>query len=101
MTDASKLDHLYHGLKSSLMKDVLREAPATPAAFLDKARHEENLYRLVTTAALHTNNNDTQATNYSNNSLYRSTQSAEAIRYPNSSNMYSGSYSTNVYSPRP
>ncbi|CAF5156715.1 unnamed protein product, partial [Rotaria socialis] len=38
MTDASKLDHLYHGLKSSLMKDVLREAPATPAAFLDKAR---------------------------------------------------------------
>ncbi|CAF4781238.1 unnamed protein product, partial [Rotaria magnacalcarata] len=40
MTDASKLDHLYHGLKSSLMKDVLREAPATPAEFLDKARHE-------------------------------------------------------------
>ncbi|CAM4852282.1 unnamed protein product, partial [Rotaria magnacalcarata] len=30
MTDASKLDHLYHGLKPSLMKDVLRGAPLTP-----------------------------------------------------------------------
>ncbi|CAF4519696.1 unnamed protein product, partial [Rotaria magnacalcarata] len=28
MTDASKLDHFYHGLKSSLMKDVLRGAPS-------------------------------------------------------------------------
>ncbi|CAF1502166.1 unnamed protein product, partial [Adineta steineri] len=101
MTDASKLDHLYHGLKSSLMKDVLREAPATPAAFLDKARHEENLDRLVTTAAQHTNDNDTQATNYSNNSVYRSPQSAGAMHYQNSSNMYSKGYYANVYSPRP
>ncbi|CAF5224331.1 unnamed protein product, partial [Rotaria magnacalcarata] len=96
-----KLDHLYHGLKSSLMKDVLREAPATPAEFLDKARHEENLDRLVTTAALHTNDNDTQATNYSNNSAYRSPQSARAMHYQNSSNMYSKGYYANVYSPRP
>ncbi|CAF4792753.1 unnamed protein product, partial [Rotaria sp. Silwood2] len=42
MTDASKLDHLYHGLKPSLMKEVLRRAPSTPAEFLEQARQEEN-----------------------------------------------------------
>ena len=41
MTDASKLDHLYHGLKSSLMKEVLGQAPSTPSAFLQHARREE------------------------------------------------------------
>ena len=101
MTDASKLDHLYHGLKSSLMKDVLREAPSTPSDFLEQARREENLDRLVTTATQQTNDNDTQATNYSNNSLYRSPPSAESMHYQNSSNMYSTGYSANVYSPRP
>ncbi|CAF2933630.1 unnamed protein product [Rotaria sp. Silwood2] len=95
------LDHLYHGLKSSLMKDVLREAPSTPSGFLEQARREENLDRLVTTAARQTNNNDTQATTYSNNSLYRSPQSAESMHYQNSSNMYSKGYSANVYSPQP
>ncbi|CAF2100470.1 unnamed protein product [Rotaria magnacalcarata] len=101
MTDASKLDHFYHGLKSSLMKDVLRGAPSTPADFLEQARREENLDRLVTTSIPRTNDNDTQAINYSNNSWCRSTQSAEPIRRPNSSNIYSGGYSTTGYSPRP
>ncbi|CAF3341881.1 unnamed protein product [Rotaria socialis] len=101
MTDASKLDHLYHGLKPSLMKDVLREAPSTPADYLEQARCEENLDRLVSTSLNQPHDNDTQAINYSNSSSYRSTQSAEAIRHPNSSNMYSGGYSTNGYSPRP
>ena len=41
MTDASKLDHLYHGLKSSLMKEVLRQAPSTPSTCLEHARREE------------------------------------------------------------
>ncbi|CAF4301999.1 unnamed protein product, partial [Rotaria magnacalcarata] len=68
MTDASKLDHLYHGLKSSLMKEVLREAPLTPSAFLEQARQEENLDCLVTTAAQQATDNNTQATTYSNNS---------------------------------
>ncbi|CAF3344336.1 unnamed protein product [Rotaria sp. Silwood2] len=89
MTDVSKLDHLYHGLKSSLMKDVLREAPSTPSGFLEQARREENLDRLVTTAAQQANDDDTEATTYSNNSLYRSPQSAESMLYQNSSNMYS------------
>ncbi|CAF1663073.1 unnamed protein product [Rotaria magnacalcarata] len=97
----SKLNHLYHGLKPSLMKDVLREAPSIPADFLEQARREENLDRLVTTSNHQTNDNDTQAINYSNNSLYRSTQSTEAIRHPNSSNMYSGGYPATGYSPRP
>ncbi|CAF4326990.1 unnamed protein product, partial [Rotaria sordida] len=33
MTDVSKLDHLYHGLKHSLMKEVLRHNPRTPSDF--------------------------------------------------------------------
>ncbi|CAF2017726.1 unnamed protein product [Rotaria magnacalcarata] len=70
MTDASKIDHLYHGLKPSLMKDVLRGAPSTPADFVEKARREENLDHLVTTSIPQTNDNDTQAINYSNNSWY-------------------------------
>ncbi|CAF1606546.1 unnamed protein product [Rotaria magnacalcarata] len=101
MTDASKLDHLYHGLKPSLMKDVLRGAPSTPADFLEQARREENLDRLVTTSIPQTNENDTQAIYYSNNSWYRSTQSTEPIRHPNSFNIYSRGYSTTGYSPRP
>ncbi|CAF5079092.1 unnamed protein product [Rotaria magnacalcarata] len=101
MTDASKLDHLYHGLKSSLMKEVLREAPLTPSAFLEQARQEENLDCLVTTAAQQATDNNTQATTYSNNSLYRSPQPAESMHYQNSPNRYSKGYSANVYSHRP
>ena len=100
MTDASKLDHLYHGLKPSLMKEVLRQAPSTPAEFLEQARQEENLDRLVNTSLQQTNYSDTQTTNYSNNSLYRSSQNVESAHYQNSSNMYSKGYSANVYSPR-
>ncbi|CAF1082964.1 unnamed protein product [Didymodactylos carnosus] len=43
MTDTSKLDHLQHGLKHSLIKDVLRHAPTTPAEFLHHARSEKML----------------------------------------------------------
>ncbi|CAF5181624.1 unnamed protein product, partial [Rotaria sp. Silwood1] len=68
MTDASKFDHLYRGLKSSLMKEVLRQAPSTPSGFFGQARCEENLERLVTTSVHQTNDNDTQAINYPNNS---------------------------------
>ncbi|CAF3309101.1 unnamed protein product [Rotaria socialis] len=80
---------------------VLRRAPSTPADFLEQARREENSDRLVTTSIHQTNDNDIQAINHSNNLLYRSTQSAEPIRHPNSSNMYSGGYYTTEYSPRP
>ncbi|CAF0984633.1 unnamed protein product, partial [Didymodactylos carnosus] len=38
MTDASKLDHLQQGLKPSLIKEVLRQKPATPSEFLEHAR---------------------------------------------------------------
>ncbi|CAF4568869.1 unnamed protein product, partial [Rotaria magnacalcarata] len=37
------------------MKDVLREAPSIPADFLEQARREENLDRLVTTSNHQTN----------------------------------------------
>lgn len=50
MTDISKLDHLYHGLKPSLMKDVLRHGPRTPPEFLEHARNEEALDRLTTSS---------------------------------------------------
>ncbi|CAF1292664.1 unnamed protein product [Rotaria sordida] len=66
MTDASKLDHLYRGLKSSLMKEVLRQAPSTPSEFFEQARREENLERLVATSVHQTNDTDTQAINYPN-----------------------------------
>ena len=65
MTDAFKLHHLYHGLKSSLMKEVLRHAPSTPSAFLEQARRE-NLDRLVTASLPPPPDNDLLAINYSN-----------------------------------
>ncbi|CAF4927876.1 unnamed protein product [Rotaria sp. Silwood1] len=100
MTDASKLDHLYRGLKSSLMKEVLRQAPSTPSEFFEQARCEENLERPVTTSVHQTNDNDTEAISYPKNSLYRPTQSAESMHYQNSPNIYSEDCSINVYSPR-
>ncbi|CAF2933647.1 unnamed protein product [Rotaria sp. Silwood2] len=100
MTDAYKLDHLYHGLKPSLMKEGFRRAPSTPAEFLEQARQEKNLDRLVNTSFQQINDSDTQATNYSNNSLYRSPQKFETVHYQNSSHMHSKGYSANVYSPR-
>jgi hypothetical protein len=50
MTDASKIDHLCHGLKFSLMREVLRHAPRTPAEFLEHAKQEEVLDGLVNTS---------------------------------------------------
>ncbi|CAF4520283.1 unnamed protein product, partial [Rotaria sp. Silwood2] len=59
MTDVSKLDHLYHGLKPSLLKEVLRQAPSTPTAFLEYARQEEALDRFVGMSINSTAINDT------------------------------------------
>ena len=101
MTDASKLDHLYHGLKSSLMKEVLRQAPSNPSEFLEQARREENLDRQVTTSVQQTNDNVTLAMNSPNNSSHGPTQFAESMHYQNSPNMYFDGYSTNGYSTRP
>lgn len=100
MTDASKLDHLYHGLKPSLMKEVLRQAPSTPAEFLERARQEENLDCLVNTSLQQPNDSDIQATNYFNNSFHRFSQDVQSPHYQNSSKVYSKDYSANAYSPR-
>jgi hypothetical protein len=53
MTEPSKLDHLQHGLKSTLLKEVLRKEPTTTSQFLEYARKEEVLNSLV-----HTNENE-------------------------------------------
>ena len=101
MTDASKFDHLYHGLKSSLMKEVLRQAPSTPSAFLEHARRKENLDRLVTASFPPTTDNDSLATNYSNNSLYRPTQAGDSMHFQKFPNPYTDRYCTNAYSRQP
>ncbi|CAF4636707.1 unnamed protein product, partial [Didymodactylos carnosus] len=46
MTDASKVDHLFHGLKSSFMKEVFRHAPTTSEEVLKVAKQEEVLEQL-------------------------------------------------------
>jgi hypothetical protein len=61
MTDVSKIDHLCHGLKSSLLREVLRHAPKTPAEFLEHAKHEEVLDCLVNTSLTTTVNEDRNA----------------------------------------
>jgi hypothetical protein len=58
MTDACKIDHLCHGLKSSLLREVLRHAPSTPAEFLEHATHEEVLDCLVNTSLTTTSHTD-------------------------------------------
>jgi hypothetical protein len=58
MTNASKIDHLCHGLKQSLLREVLRHAPKTPAEFLEYAKHEEVLDCLVNTSLNTTTNTD-------------------------------------------
>jgi hypothetical protein len=58
MTDASKIDHLCHGLKQSLLREVLRHAPQTPAEFLEHAKREEVLDCLVNTSLNTTINTD-------------------------------------------
>ncbi|CAF3050663.1 unnamed protein product [Rotaria sp. Silwood2] len=84
MTDASKLDHLYHGLKHSLMKEVLRQNPQTPSDFLEHARREETLDRLVTTSVHHTN--DTIDTNTPHTAPLHPAQTAKSIWYHTSPN---------------
>ena len=101
MTDASKLDHLYHGLKPSLMKEVLRQAPSTLSAFLEHARREENLDRLVTASFPPTTDNDLLPTNYSNNSLYRTTQPGDSMHFKKFPNPHTDRYCTNAYSRQP
>ncbi|CAF1457107.1 unnamed protein product, partial [Didymodactylos carnosus] len=46
MTDASKVDHLFHGLKSSFIKEVFRHAPTTSEEVLKVAKQEEVLEQL-------------------------------------------------------
>jgi hypothetical protein len=52
MTDVSKIDHLYHGLKMSLMREVLRQEPSTPAEFLEHATREEVLDHIINTSLI-------------------------------------------------
>lgn len=61
MTDTSKIDHLCHGLKQSLLREVLRHAPKTPAEFLEHAKREEVLDCLVNTSLNTTINTDPSA----------------------------------------
>ncbi|CAF1070792.1 unnamed protein product [Rotaria sordida] len=98
LTDVSKVDHLYHGLKSSLMKEVFGRAPTTPSEFLEQARQEETLDRLVSTSIYQPVHNDISADNQTNNSYPSSTHLTESIHFQNSSNMFS-SPSTNAYPP--
>ncbi|CAF5124139.1 unnamed protein product, partial [Rotaria sp. Silwood1] len=84
MTDASKLDHPYHGLKHSLMKEVLRQNPPTPSDFLEHARREETLDRLVTMSVHHTN--DIIDTNTPYNAPLHPAQTATSIWYHTSPN---------------
>lgn len=58
MTDVSKLDHLSHGLKTSLIREVLRNMPCTPAEFLTYAQKEEGLDTLVNSSATTSNQDD-------------------------------------------
>lgn len=58
MTDTCKLDHLFHGLLPSLMKEVLRHDPHTPSDFLESARREETYDKLASSC-----NNQTIACN--------------------------------------
>ncbi|CAF1487839.1 unnamed protein product, partial [Rotaria sordida] len=98
MTDVSKTDHLYHGLKSSLMKEVFGRAPTTPSEFLEQARQEETLDCLVSTSIYQLVHNDISADNQPNNSYSSSTRLREPLHFQNLSNMFS-STSANAYSP--
>ncbi|CAF1483654.1 unnamed protein product [Didymodactylos carnosus] len=74
MTNASKVDHLFHGLKSSLMKEVFRHAPTTPKEFLKVAKQEEVLEQLVNVSLsrdirIGENLNDTSATYFPSSPL--------------------------------
>lgn len=104
MTDASKLDHLFYGLNQSLMKEVLRKNPKTPSEFLEHARQEETLERLVNTATQY--NSHHNDINPICNTPIQSGQTNAPTRYPNSASIpydwytpqitpYSSSYPSN------
>ena len=103
MTDVSKLDHLYHGLEPSLMKEVPHPAPNTPSNFLEHAKQEETLDRLVTAF-----NNQTDRIHpppsASTNLTYQPMVPTELMHFENSSIAYPENdsyYSAHVSSPRP
>ncbi|CAF4463917.1 unnamed protein product, partial [Didymodactylos carnosus] len=79
MTDASKLDHLQQGLKPSLIKEVLRQKPATPSEFLEHARQEEVLNQLVITNEI--DYNSQAANNTSSSSLVTPQQLDKQVRF--------------------
>ncbi|CAF3195850.1 unnamed protein product [Rotaria sp. Silwood2] len=89
MTDVSKIDHLYHGFKLSLMKEVFRRAPSTPSQFLEQARQEETLGCLIPTCIYQPSDNNIADLNLRNYSYDRSTHLTEPIYFQNSSNIYS------------
>ena len=74
MTDASKIDHLCHGLKISLMREVLRHTPRTPAEFLEYAKQEEVLDQLVNTSLVTSTHDDVNPTNPSSGYMSSQTQ---------------------------
>lgn len=91
MTDISKLDHLYHGFKSSLMKEVLRRAPLTPAEFLEQARQEEALDCLVNSSVHSSTTTNISAINTPTQLLPNTTNLTDTQYYPQSSNIKSTS----------
>ncbi|CAF1001291.1 unnamed protein product [Adineta steineri] len=107
MTDASKLDHLCHGLKLSLMREVLRHTPRTPAEFLEYAKQEEVLDSLVNTLFNSTTHEDRRDM-YSANSFTSSPQMSvvtsssrfptQDVRYSSQPNRQQESSSSSQYS---
>ena len=85
MTDVSKLDHLYHGLKPSLPKEVLRQTPLTPTAFLDYAR-QEALDRFV---AMSIHPTATLDTSFNNTTIHQSFDPMKPHPLPLYANLYS------------
>ena len=84
MTDASKLDYSSDGLKSSLLREVLRHALTTPADFLEHKKREEVLDCLVTYSATITLNED-QTVDYTSTHHYSSLPQFSAV---NSSSLH-------------
>ncbi|CAF4256192.1 unnamed protein product [Rotaria magnacalcarata] len=97
MTDASKFDHLYHGLKPSLLK-ILRQAPLTPTAFLEYARPEETLDRFVGMPIQSPTNNDTPVTNINFHQSFTPAHYPQQYFYPTSPNTYAATSFPHGYS---
>ncbi|CAM4983361.1 unnamed protein product [Rotaria socialis] len=99
MTDVSKIDHLYHGIKSSLMKEVLRLTPRTSAEFLEYARKEETLDRLVTRSVNQTAS-AIDGTAAFNNTFHSNVAMDNTEHFNNMSNTSSKPYFNKAYSSR-